>query len=107
MSENLATGDLAIAVCDRCHQKRPYLMLGPDGDKPGLRVCQDKGIRGCSDQKDPWRLPPRQPEPIALRYPRPDTDIGTGVQNPPADASVHVGNNPFYVEQGLQSLTPE
>lgn len=70
-----ATGDLAQAICDRCHMRRPYSKLGPDGDKPGLFVCQDKGTRGCSDEKDPWRLPPRQSEPITLKNARPDVDI--------------------------------
>lgn len=70
MANNYSTGDIAIAVCDRCKFKKPYLELRPDGDKPGLRVCAE-----CWDSKDPWRLPPRQPEAIALRYARPDVSI--------------------------------
>lgn len=66
----LATGDLSIAICDRCKFKYPYLQLRADGDKPGLRVCEK-----CWDQRDPYRLPPRQPEAIALRFPRPDVSI--------------------------------
>lgn len=75
MTTGFATGELAVGICDRCHMRRPYMKLGPDGDKPGLIVCQDNGSRGCSDEKDPWRLPPRQPEPIALRNARPDVGV--------------------------------
>src|SRR3972149_580372 len=69
---NFATGDLAIAICDRCKFKFKYLELSPDRDKPGLRVCDE-----CNDVRDPYRLPPRQPEPFTLRHPRPDESIAT------------------------------
>ena len=62
---------LAIAICDRCRMKRPYSSMSSDPNFPGLRVCD----QGCKDNKDPWRLPARQPEKIAIRFPRPDTDI--------------------------------
>lgn len=62
---------LAIAVCDRCKIKKPYLNLRPDGNSPGLRVCGD----GCFDTKDPYRLPARQTERINLRFARPDVVI--------------------------------
>lgn len=65
-----ATGKVAIAICDRCKFKFPYLALRPDGDKPGLRVCKD-----CWDTKDPYRLPPRKADAFTLRYPRPDVSI--------------------------------
>ena len=75
---NFATGELAIAICDRCKTKRSYRDLIPDGDKPGLRVCDpDKFDGGCWDVRDPYRLPPRQPEPFTLRHPRPDESIAT------------------------------
>ena len=61
---------LAIAICDRCHQKLPIVELGPDPNSPGLRVC-----RGCTDVLDPWRLPPRQTEDITLDHPRPDEPL--------------------------------
>lgn len=70
-SQRYATGRLSIAICDRCHFKFKYTDLMPDGDKPGLRVC-----KGCWDEKDPYRLPARQPEPFTLRFPRPDVPIG-------------------------------
>lgn len=60
----------AVAVCDRCHVKVAYSTLVADGNSPGLRVCP-----ACSDKLDPWRLPARQSEDIALRYPRPDNEL--------------------------------
>jgi len=62
---------LSIAICDRCKMKRAYVNLGSDPNFPGLRVCD----QGCRDQFDPYRLPARQPEKIALRFPRPDVNI--------------------------------
>lgn len=64
---------LAIGICSRCSTKVPYDELREDGNARGLLVCKD---RGCWDRKDPWREPPRQPEDITLRHPRPDTKIG-------------------------------
>lgn len=51
------------------------MMLVPDHNTPGLRVCSD---RDCLDEKDPWRLPAIQPDAIALRFPRPDTPLVPG-----------------------------
>jgi hypothetical protein len=62
---------VAIAVCDRCKMKRPYSVMRNDPNFPGLRVCD----QGCADQKDPYRLPARKTERIALRFPRPDLSI--------------------------------
>jgi hypothetical protein len=45
----------------------------PDPNFPGMRVCKDD-----LDNFDPWRLPALQTENIALRFPRPDTDIAIG-----------------------------
>ena len=61
---------LSVAVCDRCRCKFPYTELYPDPNFPGMRVCKED-----LDNFDPWRLPARQTENIALRFPRPDTDI--------------------------------
>jgi len=69
--DTLGNSVLSIAICDRCHMKRPYVDLGPDPNFPGLKVCD----HGCRDQFDPYRLPARQPEKIALRYPRPDVSV--------------------------------
>ena len=38
-----------------------------------MRVCKDD-----LDNYDPWRLPARQTENIALRFPRPDVSVATG-----------------------------
>ena len=62
---------IAIFVCDRCKMKRPIIEAMPDINFPGLRVCQ----QGCADQKDPYRLPARQTERIALQFPRPDVNV--------------------------------
>lgn len=61
---------LAIGICGRCSRKFPLDELQPDSNYPGLRVCKDD-----RDDYDPYRLPARQPETIALRYPRPDTPL--------------------------------
>lgn len=60
----------AIALCDRCKTKVPYSILIADPNAPGLRVCTE-----CSDQLDPYRLTPRRPEDITLRFPRPDEPL--------------------------------
>lgn len=73
--DTLGNDHLSIAICDRCHLKRPYDALGPDPNSPGLRVCQDKS--GCKDQFDPWRLPGPPPDRVTVRQPRPDNDIAT------------------------------
>lgn len=42
-----------------------------DGNIPAIKVCSES----CSDSWDPYRLAPRQPEKISLRFPRPDADV--------------------------------
>ena len=64
---------LSVAICDRCSRKFGYTELMPDPNFPGMRVCKDD-----LDQFDPWRLPARQTENIALRFPRPDVALNTG-----------------------------
>lgn len=64
---------LSVAICDRCRRKFAYVDLMPDPNYPGMRVCKDD-----LDQFDPWRLPAIKTENIALRFPRPDTNIATG-----------------------------
>ena len=61
---------LSVAVCDRCNRKFAYVDLMPDPNFPGMRVCKED-----LDNFDPWRLPARQTENIALRFPRPDVSI--------------------------------
>jgi len=64
---------ISVAICDRCSRKFPYVDLMPDPNFPGMRVCKDD-----LDNFDPWRLPALQTENIALRFPRPDQNIGIG-----------------------------
>ena len=47
-----------------------YVDLMPDPNFPGMRVCKED-----LDNFDPWRLPARQTENIALRFPRPDQSV--------------------------------
>lgn len=63
---------LAIGICDRCKRKFPLGELSPDRNSPGLRVCKDD-----NDVFDPWRLPARKTENIALDNPRTEDDIPT------------------------------
>jgi hypothetical protein len=65
-----ATGKESIAICDRCRTKFPYQRLVADGNSPGLRVCPS-----CRDVKDPWRLPARKTEQVALSHPRPENPL--------------------------------
>jgi hypothetical protein len=62
---------IAVFICDRCRMKRPIIEAMPDPNFPGLKVCQ----QGCADEKDPYRLPARKTERIALQYPRPDVSV--------------------------------
>jgi len=90
----IADGQLSIAICDRCRTKLPYQMLRPDGNSPGLKVCGE-----CWDTIDPYRLPPRQPDPLTLQHPRPDTSI--------ADNSVYLGTSPegnWYITDNNNNL---
>lgn len=66
----LGKSSVAIAICDRCKMKKPYVDLSPDRDNPAMRVCAP-----CNDQPDPYKRPQRQPEVITLRYPRPEEDL--------------------------------
>jgi hypothetical protein len=61
---------LAIAICDRCRCKVPHDDLRPDPDS-GMMVCDND----CADEPDPWRLPMRPPDRIALSFVRPDTRL--------------------------------
>lgn len=68
---------IAIGVCDRCKMKRPLASMQSDPNFPGLRVCD----QGCRDDFDPYRLPARKTEKIALRFPRPDESVTTDPNN--------------------------
>lgn len=94
----LGNTTLGIGICDRCKFKRPLGMLGPDGNLPGLRVCQDKA--GCKDNFDPWRLPALQDDRINLPFVRPDEDIA--IPTPPTEY------DPFRItEDSEYRVTPD
>lgn len=63
---------LGIGICGRCSRKMSLDDLYSDPNYPGLKVCL-----ADMDEYDPYRLPARQPEKIALRFARPDTPINT------------------------------
>lgn len=71
---------LGIALCARCSRKRSIDDLGIDPNiGPGVLFCRDAtGNDSCIDQYDPWRLPARPPDQIALRYVRPDVPLTPG-----------------------------
>ncbi len=89
---------LAIFICDRCKMKRAIVEAMPDPNFPGLKVCQ----QGCADQIDPYRLPARKTERIALQYPRPDVSVATD----PNDI-VTTGDNEFVLSTEQNTDTPE
>lgn len=62
---------LGIGLCARCSRKMSLDDLHPDPNAPGLMVC-----RADLDEFDPWRLPARPPDRVALRFTRPDTELG-------------------------------
>ena len=89
---------IAIFICDRCKMKRPIIEAMPDPNFPGLKVCQ----QGCADEKDPYRLPARKTERIALQYPRPDVSVAVD------DSSlVTGGNEPYLIRTEQNTQTPE
>lgn len=61
---------LGIGICDRCKRKFPLDELWTDRNNPGLKVCKQD-----IDEYDPWRLPVREGEQVALMYPRPDEEL--------------------------------
>ncbi len=61
-----ASGADQLAICDRCRMTFKHSQLMKDPNALGLRVC-----RHCRDQFNPYRLPPRQVDPIALPWVRP------------------------------------
>lgn len=84
-----------IGICARCQQKFFIDELFDDPNVPGLKVCRDD-----IDQLDPYRLPPRPPDPLTLLFTRPDVPvtnpnpINPGDPGwPPADATTTDGSN--------------
>lgn len=98
---------LAIFICDRCRMKRAIVEAMPDPNFPGLKVCQ----QGCADQKDPYRLPARKTERIALQFPRPDVSVATsddGLVLTPMGENIPGGNpSEWYISTENGSTTPQ
>lgn len=96
--DTLGNSTLAIGICDRCKMKRALSCFSNDTNFPGLRVCD----QGCKDQLDPYRLPARQTERIALRFPRPDVSVAVD-----PDAIVTTGTAQWVVSPEQNTQTPE
>lgn len=94
---------LAIAVCDRCKMKVPFITLVQDSNFPGLRVCAE---RGCKDQLDPYRLPARKTERINLRFPRPDVSVATNDNYLVTGSQSISGASQFIISTVQNSQTP-
>lgn len=66
----IGKANLAIAVCARCNFKVANADLRRDPDSR-MMVCE-----GCIDAPDPWQLPARIPDRIALPFVQADAPIG-------------------------------
>lgn len=88
---------LGIGICGRCSRKFSLDELYSDPNYPGLKVC-----RVDMDDYDPYRLPARQPEKIALRFARPDTPIATN----PAGTITENGDQFLIDESSDEYLEP-
>ena len=62
----IASGSRMLAICDRCRMTFKRAKLLKDPNAVGLRVCKD-----CRDVFNPYRLPPRKMDPIAMSWVRP------------------------------------
>lgn len=98
---------IAIFICDRCRMKRAIVEAMPDPNFPGLKVCQ----QGCADQKDPYRLPARKTERIALQFPRPDVSVAAdddGLVLTPTGENIPGGNfSEVYISTQSGDTTPQ
>ena len=96
---------LSIAICDRCKMKRAYDDISQDRNIPGLRVC----IFGCNDERDPYRLPARQPEKISLRFPRPDADVAAVNDAITTDPNISLdpAQTVTHTTEGESGIAPE
>ena len=85
---------LSVAICDRCSRKFAYVDLMPDPNFPGMRGCKDD-----VDKFDPWRLPARQTENIALRHPRPDVSIAIDNRHLITQGAPNGAGDSFFIDQ--------
>ena len=87
---------LSVGICGRCSRKFSLDDLYSDPNYPGLKVCKVD-----MDDYDPYRLPARQPEKIALLFARPDTPIGTAPLGLPTEDDSYfliTEDSDFYLE---------
>ena len=64
-----ASGKNAVAICERCAKKLPYLDLVKDGQYPDMNVCSD-----CYDPKHPQEYLPDTFDPVSLYDPTGDPE---------------------------------
>lgn len=101
--DTMGLTSVAIAVCDRCKMKVPFVTLVADSNFPGLRVCAE---RGCKDQLDPYRLPARKTERINLRFPRPDVSLNAGDNYLMTGSQSMDGSSQFIISTEQNTQTP-
>ncbi len=93
---------ISIAICARCSRKFPWTELMPDPNAPGLMVCKKD-----RDQFDPWRLPPRAPEPLTLPWARPDVSLAPGpyaVPVLPLQVGLEVAPNELLATEDYEAI---
>ena len=87
-----ATGQYALALCDRCGQQYDYVSLRKEWN--GLRVCPE-----CFEQKHPKLEPSPVPfEPEALWHPRPD-------RKEPTEILVGQNTFPLFTNTSIQGIS--
>lgn len=85
-----------IGICARCSRKMFLSELHPDPNYPNLMVCDQD-----TDQYDPYRLAPREPDKIVLPFNRPDLSINThpaGLIQEAGDEFIITENGEDYLE---------
>jgi hypothetical protein len=63
---------LGVGICSRCNFKFPLAMLSDDPNIPNFKVCS-----ADRDDYDPYRMPARPADKIALPFVRPDVSLET------------------------------
>ena len=81
-----------MGVCARCWRKMSLDDLFSDPNSPGLKVC-----RNDIDEYDPYRLPARKTEDIALRFNRPDEKLTAGGPSPNVNSLFSVRSVSFAI----------
>ncbi len=90
---------VAIGICGRCSVKYPIGELTPDPNYPGLLVCPD----GCKDVLDPYRLPARVVERVALDFARPDVSVAVPYSG---GVNVPLYTNPIFGINQINAARP-